>query len=166
METRDPDSSCNQRKLVSELTTSIIFSFVHKNYCYIVILFLCHVFPFASKDFVFPLLLWSILGFKLERTFLKKKNPKDFWKYFVSDGQMEFSPKHNCTFIWCSYQFNTRFCVILQLSLVKKRNFMSKGKTILQSSCIIFFRILCRMDIFFKMLIIYQNAITMKISNM
>ena len=35
---------------------AIIFSLVNKYYYYIAILFLCYVFPFASKNFVFLLL--------------------------------------------------------------------------------------------------------------
>ena len=50
------------------------------------------------------------------------------------------------------------------VSSVKKRNFMSKGKTIL-SQAAYFFRILCLMDIYFKRLVIYQSGITMNMSN-
>ena len=42
---------------------------------------------------------------------------------------------------------------------------MSKGKTTLSQAAQFFFRILCRMDIFFKGLIIYKSGITMNISN-
>ena len=37
-------------------TNNSFFSSINKIYCYIVILFLCYVFPFAFKGFVFPLL--------------------------------------------------------------------------------------------------------------
>ena len=52
------------------------------------------------------------------------------------------------------------------VSSVKKRNFTSKGKTILSQAAWFFFRILCRMGIYFKKLVIYQNGITMNIRNM
>ena len=50
---------------------------------------------------------------------------------------------------------------------------MSKGKTILcqakqnkkKNTQRFFFRILCRMDIYFKWLMIYQSGITMNITN-
>ena len=50
---------------------------------------------------------------------------------------------------------------------------MSKGKTILSQAkqnkkkkySAIFFRILCRMNIYFKWLMIYQSGITMNITN-
>ena len=64
------------------LQRKVISSLVNKSYYYIVKLFLCYVFTIASKDFVFPLLHWSILDFKLERI-LRKKNPKYFSKKIV-----------------------------------------------------------------------------------
>ena len=59
------------------LLRTIISALANKNYY--IILFLCYVFPFASKDFVVPLLSWGILDFKLELI------------------------KHKFAFIWCSY---------------------------------------------------------------
>ena len=107
-------------------------------YFYIVILFLCYVFPFGSKNFVFPLLSCIILDFELERIF--KKSFKDFSKHIVSDGQMELILKHKCTFIWCSYYFknNTILCYS-SISLVKKRNFLSKRKKKLSQAVWFFF---------------------------
>ena len=111
---------------------TIFSSFVNKIYYYIVILFLCYVFPFASEDFVFPLLRWIILDFEIER--IKKKSQRFFNAYCV-DGQMELILKHKCTFIWrfwCSYHFNTPVCVILKYPHVKRKNNA-------QSSCMFFF---------------------------
>ena len=50
-------------------------------------------------------------------------------------------------------------------SSVKKGNFTSKGKTIVSQAAWFFFRILYRMDIYFKKLAIYQSGITMNISS-
>ena len=52
-----------KENLNTNLLRTIISSLVNKNYYYAVILFLCYVFHFASKGFVFPLLCWSIPGF-------------------------------------------------------------------------------------------------------
>ena len=59
LETTDLDFFYSQRKFINlykNLLRSIIVSPVNKNNHYIVILFLCYVFPFASEAFVFPLL--------------------------------------------------------------------------------------------------------------
>ena len=45
-----------KESLFRNLLRRIVSSVVNKNYYYVVILFLCYVFPFASEDFVFPLL--------------------------------------------------------------------------------------------------------------
>ena len=91
---------------------------------------------------------------KLERIF-----SKDFSTYIVSDGQMKLILKHKCTFIWC---FNTPFCVILQYPQSKK-NLCQKEKQYsfkLHDYCSYFMS-----DGHFNRLIIYQNGITMNISN-
>ena len=56
-----------KENLYMNLLWTIIYYLVNKIYYYIVILFLCYVFPFASEDFVFPLLRWIILDFEIER---------------------------------------------------------------------------------------------------
>ena len=53
------------------LLRTIFSSLVNKIFHYIVMLFLCYVFPFASKDFVFPFLRWILLDFELECIFKK-----------------------------------------------------------------------------------------------
>ena len=61
-----------KQNLYMNLLRKIMSSLVNSHYYfYIVILFLCYVFPFASKDFVFPLLSCIILYFELERIFKK-----------------------------------------------------------------------------------------------
>ena len=106
------------------------------------------------------------LDFKLESFFfLKKKIPRNFSKHIVSDGQMELILKQKCTFIWCSYHFNTLFCIILQYRQSKREILCRKEKQYsvkLHDFC---FRILCRMDIHFKRFIINQCGITMNIKN-
>ena len=57
-----------------------------------------------------------------------KKSPKDFSNYIVSDGQMELIRKHKCTFIWCSYLFNTPCSVILQYPQWKREILCQKEK--------------------------------------
>ena len=47
----------------------------------------------------------------------------------------------------------------------QKEKFYVKRKNNTQLNCMIFFHILCRMEIYFKRLVIYQSGITMNISN-
>ena len=56
LETRNLDSSYSQRRFIYEFTTNNNFFYCKKNCYYIAILFLCYVFSFAPRDFVFPLL--------------------------------------------------------------------------------------------------------------
>ena len=63
-------------------------------------------------------------------------------------------------FIILIHQFVFPFSVLSQ-----KEKFYVKRKNNTQSSCMIFFRILCRMDIYFKRLIIYQSVAAMNINN-
>ena len=55
---------------------------------------------------------------------------------------------------------------VLFFSILSQENkFCVKKKTILNQVAWFFFRVLCRMGIYFKNLIIYQSGITMNISN-
>ena len=146
------------------LLQTIISSLVNKNYYYIVLLFLCYVFPFISKDFVFPLLRWSILDFELERIKKKIKNLKIFqrllcrmdkWNLFLSANVLLFD-----VLTILIHHFVLFFSILSQ-----KEKFYVKRRNNTQSSCMIFFCILSRMDIFFKRLIIYQSGITVNITN-
>ena len=101
------------------------------------------------------------LDFKLKR--IKKKNPKDFSKHFVSDELMELTLKHKCTFIWCYYHLNIPFCVILQY-IQSKREILRQKEKQCSVKLHIFFRILCRMNIYFNRLVICQSGITMNIT--
>ena len=99
-----------QSKKICVLRT-IISSLVNKNNYYLVILFLCYVFPFAAKDYVFPLLLLSthvllfdvltilihyfVLFFRIliqkEKFYVKKKNNTQsssmiFFPHFMTNG--------------------------------------------------------------------------------
>ena len=169
LKTRHLDSSFSERKFAYEFTTNNNFFSCKQNYYCIVILFLCFVFPFTSKDFVFPLLRWSILLFKLERIKKKEKSQrfyfKNFPKHIVSDGQMKLILKHKCTFIWCSYHFNPPFCVILQYPQSKWEILHRKEKKYSFKLHDFFSRILCRMDIYSKRRVIYQSGSTMNISH-
>ena len=159
LETRDLGSFYSQRKFVYEFTTNNNFFSCKQKlllYCYI-----CYVFPFSSKDFVCPLLRWIILDFELERI---KKNPKESLKHNVLDGQMELILKHKCTFIWCSYHFKYTILCYYSVSSVKKKNYMSKGKTML-SQAAWFFHILCRMGIFLKRFTIHESGIIINMRN-
>ena len=102
---------------------TMILSLINKIYlyCYVII---CIVSLLSLQILYFPCYVELSLDFKLERI-LKKKNLKD---HIVLDEQMEFILKHRC-----SYHFNTPFCVT-RVSSVKKRNFMSKRKTILSQA--------------------------------
>ena len=77
---------------------------------------------------------------------------------------MELVLKYKLKVIWCSYHFNTPFCVNLQYPQSKREILCQKEKQYLIKLHGFFYRILCWMDIFFDMrLIIYQRGITMNI---
>ena len=134
------------------LLRTIISSLVNKTYYHIVILFLCLAFPFSSKDFVFSLLRWSILDFKLER--IKKVSKifpcilcwMDKWNFFLSTNE----------FLFDVFTILIHYFVSLQYPQSKKEILCQKKK---QYSVKLhdFFCILCRIDILFKRLIIYQS---------
>ena len=80
----------------------------------------------------------------------------------LSNRHNSFIRKRKSALIWCSYHFKTPFCVILQYPHLKREILQSKEKAILSQAAL---RILCRMDIYFKRLVIYQSGITINISN-
>ena len=146
LETRDSPLIVKEN-LYMNLLQTIIFSLVNKNYYYIVILFLCSVFHFTCNNFVFPLLRWSILDFNLKR--IKEKIPKIFqsilcridkWNVFLSTNIILFD-----VLIILIHHFVLFFSILSQ-----KEKLYVKRKSNIQSSYLIFFRVLCRMGIFFK----------------
>ena len=96
--------------------------------------------------------------------FKKQKQSRRFFKAYCPGWTNVTYSKAQMYVYWCSSHFNTPFCVILQYPQSKKC-FMWKRKTILSQAAWFSFRILCRLDIYFKRLIIYQSGITMNISN-
>ena len=153
--------------LYTNLLRTIILLLVNKNY-YIVIIFLSYVSPFAYKSFLFPLLRWSIpeLDSNLERIFSKTKKKK-FLK--IIQNILCQMVKYNLFLSTNVLLFDVLTILIHHFmlffsSLSQKKEFYFKRKNNTKSSCMIFFlRILCRMDIYFKRLIIYQMGITMNI---
>ena len=71
-----------KENLYMNFLRTIFSSLVNKNFNYIVILFLCYVFSFVSKDFVLPSYVEVSMNSKSERIFSKKK--KKFRKIFQS----------------------------------------------------------------------------------
>ena len=71
-----------KENLYMNFLRTIFSSLVNKNFNYIVILFLCYVFSFVSKDFVLPSYFELSMNSKSERIFSKKK--KQFRKIFQS----------------------------------------------------------------------------------
>ena len=137
LETRDLDYFYSQRKFVYEFTTNNNF-FSRKQklllYCYIILV----MFSFLPlRIFVFSLLRWSILDFKLER--IKKKIiPKIFqsifcrmdkWNLFLSTNVLLFDP---LTILM--HHFVLFFNVLSQ----KEKSYV-KRKNNTQSSWMIFF---------------------------
>ena len=126
-------------------------------------------FPFLSLRVLYFLCYAEVsLDSKLESLFSKrKKRNSKFLKIFRSilcrmDKNNFIILKHKCTFILCSYHFNTPFFSIPS----QKKGFYVKRKNNTQSSCMIFsFRILCQMEIYFNGLIIYQSGVTVNTSN-
>ena len=96
----------------------------------------------------FPCYVEVSLDFKLERIF-KKKFPKIFqsilcrmdkWNLFLSTNVLLFD-----VLTILIHHFGLFFRILSQ-----KKKFYVKKKNNTQSDCMIFFRILCRMDISFK----------------
>ena len=78
-----------KENLYMNFLRTIFSSLVNKNFNYIVILFLCYVFSFVSKDFVLPSYVEVSMNSKSERIFSnKKKIPEDFSKHIVSDEKI------------------------------------------------------------------------------
>ena len=136
-----------------------IFScLVNKIFHYIVMLFLCYVFPFASKDFVFPLLHWSIRGFKLERIYKKKSQ-----RFFILCRMEKLDLLWGTNVLLfdvltISIGHFVLFFSILSQKKKKKKVLSQKEKQysvklldfFLHILCLDFFlHILCRMDIYF-----------------
>ena len=162
LETRELDSSYSQRKFVYELTANNNFSSCKQKllFCCYIIPVLC--FPFCLCIFCISLASLNYPGFWI-RTYLKK-NLKDFqsilcrinkWNLFLSTIVLLFDVLNILIL-----HFVLFFSIFSQ-----KEKFYVKRKNNSQSSCMIFFHILCRMDIFFKRLIINQSDITMNMSN-
>ena len=80
----------------------------------------------------------------------------------MSNGQIEVIFGRKCTFIQCSYYFNTLFCVTLQYPLSKIEILCQKEKqyTFKQHD---FFRTLCQMGIYYKRFMIYPHAIALNV---
>ena len=157
------------------LLQPIFSSLVNKIFHYIVMLFLCYVFPFASKDFVFPLLHWSIRGFKLERIYKKKSQ-----RFFILCRMEKLDLLWGTNVLLFDVLTISIGHFVLFFSILsqkKKKKFYLKKKNNTQSSCLIFFFIFYVLIFFFifyvgwtyillEGLIIYQNGIAMNISNM
>ena len=119
---------CILRTIISSLVNKIII---------ILLCYTCAVFSLLSLRILYFLCYLEVfLDFKLERIY--QKISKDFSKYIVSDGQMQLILKHKCTFIRCSYHFNTPFCVIRQYSQLKRQILWQKENNT-QSNSTIFF---------------------------
>ena len=88
----------------------------------------------------------------LNQNALKKKKKKKKLQIVFKSSCFWWT---NGTFIWCSYHFNTPYCVNLHYPQSKREILFQKEK---QYSAKLhdFFHILCRMDLYFKRLMIYQ----------
>ena len=111
----------------------------------------------------FPCYVEVSLDFKLERIF-KKKFPKIFqsilcrmdkWNLFLRTYVLLFD-----VLTILIHHFALFFSILSQ-----KEKFYVKRKNDTQSRCIICFHILCRMDIYFNRLTIYESGIIMNIRN-
>ena len=94
-------------------------------YCYIIPV-LC--FLFCYQRFCISLATLKNPWILNQNALKKKKISKDFLKHLVSDGQMELFVKHKCTFIWCSYHFNTPYCLNLHYPQSKREILCQKEK--------------------------------------
>ena len=119
----------------------------------------------------FPCYIEASLDSKLEHIFFqkekktkKKKFPNIFQSILFQMDKCNLFLSTNILLFYVLIILIHHSCYSL-VSSVKKRNFMLKGKLILSQAAWLFFRILCQMHIFFKRLIIYQNGITVNISN-
>ena len=116
-------------------------------------------FPFASKDFVFPFLRWILLDFELECIF--KKTSKIIQSVLCRMNKRDLFLSTNVLFfdaLTILIHHSVLFFSILsqkeKFSVKRKKEFSVKLHDF-------FFHILCRMDIYFRRLIVYQSRITM-----
>ena len=140
------------------LLQTITSFFVNKSYYYIVILFLCYDVPFFPlRILCFPHYVELSLGFKLElikKVFFQSTLCRmDKWNLLLITNVLLFD-----VISILIHHFVLLFNILSQIE-----KFYVKRKINTQSSCMIFFRILYRMDIYFKRLVIYQSGITMNI---
>ena len=77
---------------------------------------------------------------------------------------MELILKHKCTLFDVLTKLMHYFVLFFSI-LSQKEKFYVNRKNNTQSNCIIFFRILSRIDIYFTRPIIYQSGITMHVSD-
>ena len=157
-----------KENLYKNLLRTIISSLVNKKNYYFV-----HIIPvmiplLPLRVLYFPFYVEVSLDSKSERIFSTKKKKKKFPKIFQSIL---------CLMDKCNLLLSTSILLFDVLSILihyfllffnissQKKKFYVKRKNNTQSSCMVFFEILCRMDIYFKRLIIYQSGITMIINN-
>ena len=150
-----------KENLYMNLLRTIVSSFVNKNYYVVTLFLLC--FPFCLRGFCISLATLK-QHWILNQNIFKKKIPKNFqhilcrmdkWNLFLSTNVLSFN-----VLTILIHHFVLFFSILSQ-----KEKFYVKRRNNTRSSYMIFSRILCQMDIFFKRLSIYQNGITMNISN-
>ena len=152
--------------LHTNLLRTMIISRVNKNYYYTVTLFLGHVLPFVSCSFVFPLLHWSIPGFKIRMYFFKTKNSGRILKAFcVLWTSVTFSSTR-MYFAWRSHSLIHFFVLFFSITIQKEKICVKKNKQYSVKLRDFFFSyFISDGHKIFKRLNIYQSGITMNISN-
>ena len=117
-------------------------------------------FPFASKDFVFPFLRWILLDFELECIF--KKTSKIIQSVLCRMNKRDLFLSTNVLF-FDALTILIHHSVLFFSILSQKEKFSVKRKKEFSVKLhdFFFFHILCRMDIYFRRLIVYQSRITM-----
>ena len=146
------------------LLRTIISSLENKNYYLdMIILFLCYALPFVSKDFVSPLLRWIILDFELKHVF--QKNPKFFQSILYRMDKWNLLFSRNMLLFDVLNMLIHHFVLFFNILSQKKKFSVQRKKQFSVKLHDFFPHILCRMDIYFKRLFIYQSGITMNMSN-
>ena len=152
--------------LYTNLLRTMIASLVNKNYYDTVILFLGHVFPFVSCSFLFPLLYWSIPGFKIKMYFFKTKNSGRILKAFCVVWTSVIFSSTRMYFAWRSYTLIHFFVLFFSITSQQEKICVKKKQTILGQAAWFFFSyFISDGHKIFKRLNIYQSGITMNISN-
>ena len=164
LETKELDFSYSERNFAYEFTANNDYFACKQKlllYCYIIP---GSCFPFCLL--VFPLLHWSIPGFKIRMYFFKTKNSGRILKAFCVVWTSVTFSSTRMYFAWRSYTLIHLFVLFFSITSQKEKICVKKKQTILGQAAWFFFSyFISDGHKIFKRLNIYKSGITMNISN-